>query len=166
MANIQKYHRLEKRCVLRHISNMNFHPWAVLGSQGCREKNIQTAISMLLLRAVFLCVHWQKICKKNLKYCSVRTKKLHCIKVKKVLKFCEVFYFYFFMGCSGISKFKVITSIAGTSLCYLFCASHIIYQLKNKWKKCKGLSLNVFHLKETNVIHPEKLKKSKSWEPF
>ena len=31
-------HRLENRCVLRLISNMNFHSWAVLGSQGFREK--------------------------------------------------------------------------------------------------------------------------------
>ena len=53
-------HRLENRCVLRHISNMNFHSWAVLGSWGCREKKIQTAISMQLLRPVFLCFHGQK----------------------------------------------------------------------------------------------------------
>ena len=33
------FHRLENRCVLRHISNMNFHSWAVLGSRGCRERN-------------------------------------------------------------------------------------------------------------------------------
>ena len=46
-------HRLENRCVLKHNSNMNFHSWAVLGYQGCREKKIQTAISMLLLRPVF-----------------------------------------------------------------------------------------------------------------
>ena len=38
---------LENRCVLRHISNMNFHSWAVLGNWGCRGKKIQTAISML-----------------------------------------------------------------------------------------------------------------------
>ena len=44
---------LENRCVLRHISNMNFLSWAVLGSQGCIEKKIQTAISMQLLRPVF-----------------------------------------------------------------------------------------------------------------
>ena len=31
-------HRLENRCVLRHISNMNFLYWAVLSSRGCREK--------------------------------------------------------------------------------------------------------------------------------
>ena len=31
--------RLENRCVLRHISDMNFQSWAVLGSQGCRERN-------------------------------------------------------------------------------------------------------------------------------
>ena len=32
-------HRLVDRCVLRHISKMNFQSWAVLGSRVCREKN-------------------------------------------------------------------------------------------------------------------------------
>ena len=32
--------------------------WAVLGIRGCREK-LQTAISMLILRTVFLCFHGQ-----------------------------------------------------------------------------------------------------------
>ena len=53
------YHRLENKCVLRHIYNMNFHSWVVLGSQGCREKKIQTAISMLLLK--FSMIFGQKI---------------------------------------------------------------------------------------------------------
>ena len=39
--------------IREQISNMNFHSWAVLGSRGCREKKIQTAISMQLLRPVF-----------------------------------------------------------------------------------------------------------------
>ena len=30
-------HRLEDRCVVRHISNMNFQSWDVLSTQGCRE---------------------------------------------------------------------------------------------------------------------------------
>ena len=54
-------HILENICVLRHIFNMNFQSWTVLGSQGCKEKKIQTAISMLLLRPVFLCFQGQKI---------------------------------------------------------------------------------------------------------
>ena len=53
-------HRLENRCVLKHISNMNFQSWVVLGSQGCREKKIQTAISMQLLRSVFFMFSWSK----------------------------------------------------------------------------------------------------------
>ena len=52
--------RLENRCVFRHIFDMNFHSLAVLGSQGCREKKIQTTISMLLLRSSFLCFHGHK----------------------------------------------------------------------------------------------------------
>ena len=39
--------------IREHISNMNFHSWVVLGSRGCREKKIQTAIGMLHLRPVF-----------------------------------------------------------------------------------------------------------------
>ena len=50
-------HRLENRSVLRNISNMNFLFWAVLGSRGLqREKKVQTAISMQLLRPVFFYV--------------------------------------------------------------------------------------------------------------
>ena len=41
-------HRLENRCVLRHISDV-YLSWAVLGGQGCREKKFQTAISQRLL---------------------------------------------------------------------------------------------------------------------
>ena len=48
-------HRLENRCVLRHIFNINFQSWDVIGSQGCREKI--NATSMLLLRPVILCFH-------------------------------------------------------------------------------------------------------------
>ena len=33
------HHRLGDRCVLRRISDMNFHSWAILGSRGCRKKN-------------------------------------------------------------------------------------------------------------------------------
>ena len=64
-----------------------------------------------LLRAVFSCFHGQKI---NLnffwKYCSVLTKKLHRIKVKKYfLKIWEEFYFHIFIGWCGISNFNVNT---------------------------------------------------------
>jgi hypothetical protein len=37
---------IREQCALRHISNMNFQSWAVLGSWGSREKKIQTAISI------------------------------------------------------------------------------------------------------------------------
>ena len=49
--------------------------WAVLGSQGCREKKLPTAISMQLFGVGFF-----------FKYCSVCTKKLHNIKLRKILK--------------------------------------------------------------------------------
>jgi hypothetical protein len=45
-------YRVVDRGILSHISNMNFH---------CREKEIQTAISMLLLRAVFYVFRGKKI---------------------------------------------------------------------------------------------------------
>ena len=59
---------------------------AALGSWGRREKKkLQTAIIMLLLRSVFLCVHGQKsFIFIFFKYCSVRTKKLHKMKVRKI----------------------------------------------------------------------------------
>jgi hypothetical protein len=59
--------------------------WAVLGSQGCREKKLPTAISMQLFGVVFSTFCGQK---ENLnffnKYCSVRTKKLNNIKLRKI----------------------------------------------------------------------------------
>ena len=54
-------HRLENRCVLKHNSNMNFHSWAVLGYQGCREKKIQTAISTTFEVSFFYVFMTQKI---------------------------------------------------------------------------------------------------------
>ena len=53
------------------------------GQWGAAEREkIQTAISMLLLRAVFLCFHFQNCF--FFKCCSVRTKKLHKMKLKKI----------------------------------------------------------------------------------
>ena len=49
MTCYEHEHRLENRCVLRLISNMNFLSLVVLGRRGCREKKIQPAISMQLL---------------------------------------------------------------------------------------------------------------------
>ena len=45
-----EFHRLVERGI---VSIMNFQFGAVLGSQGCREKKIQTAISMQFLRSDF-----------------------------------------------------------------------------------------------------------------
>ena len=39
-------------------------------------------------------------------------------------------------------------------------SAYITYQLKNKWHKCEGLGLNVFHF-EWMVLTQEKLKKIK-----
>ena len=75
------HHRLENRYVLRHISNMNFHSWAVLYSRGCKEKKIQTSISMLLLRPVFFYVFMGKFIFSFCKYPSVRSEKLHDMKL-------------------------------------------------------------------------------------
>ena len=43
--------------VLGHIYNMNFQFWAIYGQSGLQRKKIQTAISVPLLRSVFLCFH-------------------------------------------------------------------------------------------------------------
>ena len=51
---------LENRCVLRHISNMNFLSWAVLGSRGCREKKNPHCHKYATFEASFSCFHGQK----------------------------------------------------------------------------------------------------------
>ena len=56
------------RGLLSHVSNMSFQ----------FNSKIQTTISMLLSRAVFLCFHGQIFFK-----CGVHTKKLHITKVKQ-----------------------------------------------------------------------------------
>ena len=70
--------------------------WAGFGPIGKTEKKIWADYEQLL-RTVFLCFHGQK---QNLKYfknhCSVRTKKLHKMKVKK----------YFFFLKNSIMHFK------------------------------------------------------------
>ena len=59
--------------------------WAVLGRRGCREKTLQTAISMQLFEVVFSTFCGQK---HNLnlffKYFSIRTKKLHNKKLSNI----------------------------------------------------------------------------------
>ena len=61
--------------------------WAVWGSWGCREKKSQTALSMLLLRSIFLCFQGQKIILEKIKKNpSVRTEKLHNMNPRKILK--------------------------------------------------------------------------------
>jgi hypothetical protein len=58
---------------------------AVLGSRGCREKNLPTAISMQLLGVVFSTFCGQKIILENFeKHPSVRSEKLHKIKLKNI----------------------------------------------------------------------------------
>ena len=63
--------------------------WAVLGSRGCKEKKLPTAISMQLF------VSKKKIIKIIKNYFSIRTEKLHSIKTKKILK---NFGRYFILG--------------------------------------------------------------------
>jgi hypothetical protein len=76
-------HRLENRCVLRHISNIKIQSWAVGAAE--REKKIQTAISMLLLSAVFFYVFMGKKYRFLFKYPSICTEKLH-IQLRKLLR--------------------------------------------------------------------------------
>ena len=75
MTSQIQYHRsLDTR-----IYKTNIQFWAVLGSRGCREK-IQTAT----FEVSFTMFSWPKILfNVFLKYCSIRTKKLHSIKVRK-----------------------------------------------------------------------------------
>ena len=60
--------------------------WAVLGSQGCREKkHLTTAISMQLFGVVFSTFCGQKKHFKNFKkYFSIGTKKLHNLKLGNI----------------------------------------------------------------------------------
>ena len=62
--------------------------WAVLGSQGCREKKLPTAISMQLFGVVFFnfFVGKKNLNKKNQKYFSIHAEKLHSIKAYTYFK--------------------------------------------------------------------------------
>ena len=46
-------HRFYNRWLDRRIYKMEMKFWAVLGKRGCREKKLQTAISMQLFEVVF-----------------------------------------------------------------------------------------------------------------
>ena len=59
---------------------------AVLGSRGCREKKLPTAVSMQLFGVVFSTFCGLKKLKEFNKYFSIRTEKLHSIKAKKIFK--------------------------------------------------------------------------------
>ena len=73
-------HRLENRCVLRHISNMNFLSRPVLGS----EKKNRNCHKYATFKASFiLCFYQQKeILTVFYKYPSIRTEKLQDLKLK------------------------------------------------------------------------------------
>ena len=49
----------EQMCLETHFQ-YEFSFLGCFGQSGCREKEIQTAISMLLLRPAFLCFHGEK----------------------------------------------------------------------------------------------------------
>ena len=74
---VGKQHRLENRCVLRHISNMNIHSWAIWAARRSTEKN--WADYEQLLGPGFFMFSWANF---FFKHFSVRTKKLHSIEVK------------------------------------------------------------------------------------
>ena len=76
-----------------HIYNMKNQFWAVGCRLGWTVKKKVWADYEQLLRPGFLNLYGQKIKLNNfLKYCRVRTEKLHRIKVKKVKKNWEVFF--------------------------------------------------------------------------
>ena len=55
-------HRLDNRCVLRHISDV-YISWAVLGGQGCREKKFQVRdflIKYATFEESFVMFKWAK----------------------------------------------------------------------------------------------------------
>ena len=82
-----------------HIYNMKNQFGARLGSRAVLVKKKFGADYEQLLRPVFLCFHGQKINLKFFrKYCSVRTKKLHRIKVKKKKSKSKIFWEVFFTG--------------------------------------------------------------------
>jgi hypothetical protein len=59
--------------------------WAVLGSRGCREKNLPTAISMQPFEVVFSTFCGQKtIFELKKKYFSIRINKLHNKKLSNI----------------------------------------------------------------------------------
>ena len=66
---MENNHRVVDRGILSHIYYINFQLLAVLGSRGFREKKDQTAITMLLLRAVFSVFMGTNIVASTLKSC-------------------------------------------------------------------------------------------------
>ena len=73
-------HKLENRCVLRHISNMRIHSWAVLGGLGCREREKNpNCHEYATFQGSFFMFSGAKI--KSFEKCySVSNKKLHTLK--------------------------------------------------------------------------------------
>ena len=78
--------RSYQRWLDKRIYKTEMKFWAVLGSRGCREKTLPTAISMQLFGVVFWTFLGQKKGWFFLKYCSVCTEKLHNIKLRNIFK--------------------------------------------------------------------------------
>ena len=81
------YQRSYQRWLDKVIYKTEMKFWAVLGSQGCREKNTPNCYKYATFWGGFFIFLWAK---KSLefkkKYFSIRTEKLHSIKTKKILK--------------------------------------------------------------------------------
>mgnify|MGYP001194092638 CR=1 FL=1 len=53
-------HRIVDRGILSHVSSMNFQFWAVLGSQGCREKKDPNLHKYATFEGSFFLFSWAK----------------------------------------------------------------------------------------------------------
>ena len=100
--------------------------WAGLGSRAVLVKK-KLGADEQILRKFFLCFQGQK---KNWKYHSVRTKKLHRKKVKKKYFWGGEIVFFMFLSFFYRLKFECNLSVStwrlGTSICSLICERHHI----------------------------------------
>ena len=102
------------------------------------------------------------------KYCSVRTKKLHRVKVKKVQKISEVF----FTGVNPVffraKNFNVSTKTLWSVLCWLLLCSASFWNFRIQWTSHDYLTEKSVScvLSKTTEKNDEGKKKLVKWQKF
>ena len=89
-------HRLENRCVLRHISNMNFQSWAVLGIRGCRHYQF-LGFLFIPFYVIFLNRAQQFSVLHTFFFCDITSPLLNKFHLTIFFKFFSIFSFDYFL---------------------------------------------------------------------